>query len=425
MNILKNNFILFLVIFIFILVDGKDISAQTLDEGKQGLSNFNIKTLRDSIGTSIPPVAVYAPTDRPTQPQLLVPQHGSSNPSMVKPGSGNELIPELGNAIGHLPPNAQAQARADPKVTQCIGETSDYVNNVYQVRTPVSQLSDAIIKSIQKHNQDCLSAFNEKSPLFTKNPDLSSVGVLYSLSERSFYCTATLISNKMLITARHCAYLPSASDSSSGFSSEIAMGYQINKASDIYFYSLSDPSDPDQVAAFVDETGAPANLSASLSGLEQEGDFVFMNLKKSVVGISPAEIGMKPPVVGQQMIIPGFYAKLGFLDGLSKLVSKESTVSTPPKMSGWSNYMRYDALSTCKAVVVGKQCIFHACQTEPGWSGAPVFIDNGAGKLVISGIQSGSLPKNSDCQSDLTVADPVDFNDGSDIPNVATIVVKH
>jgi hypothetical protein len=409
--------------FLFLLFDSGHACAQAVDGVGYRSDSASIRTDGGPVATHILSIAADPPFERGV-PAKKGGSSGSDRAQIPKRPVGTELIPYLDNVIPNLPPLVQPGLRNDPKIRQCIAQTNNYNSDVYNIKIPNNSTANTIFE----HDKECLSPFPPKSSVFTLNSDFSAVGVLYSLNKKSFYCTATLISNDLLITARHCAYLPSGdANVGVGVATEDEGGYSLNSPSDIVFYSIAKPLDPIHIASFVDQNEGKVNLPSSLPSLDQENDIVFMKLQRSLTGISPASLGGSPPATGQQMIIPGFYARLAILDGLPQTLTDSNGVPTSAKLAGWTTFMRYDALNTCKIVQAGKQCIFHGCQTEPGWSGAPVFVDggNGNGPLVVSGIQSGSLSDNSDCRSELNGNNKNAFGANSDIPNVAIIVVKH
>jgi hypothetical protein len=410
-------------VFIFLFFDLGHACAQAVDGVGYRSDSANIRTNGGGVEMRIPSITADPPFEDGV-PSKKGGNGGSGGAKIIKRPVGTELIPYLDNVIPNLPSSVQTGLKNDPKIQRCITQTHNYNNNVYNIRIPNSSTADTIIE----HDKECLSLFPPKSSVFTLNPDFSAVGVLYSLNRKSFYCTATLISNDLLITARHCAYLPaSAANVGTGAATEDGGEYSLNSPSDIVFYSIAKPLDPIHIASFVDQNEGKIDLPSSLPDLDQENDIVFMKLQGAITGVPPASLGRSPPAQDQQMIIPGFYARLAILDGLPQTLTASDGVPTSAKLAGWTTFMRYDALNTCKVVQTGKQCIFHGCQTEPGWSGAPVFVDggNGDGTLVVSGIQSGSLADNSDCKSELSGNNQIAFGAASDIPNVAIIVIKH
>jgi hypothetical protein len=418
----RPGFYLFAEIAFFLvsLSDPQRALAQTAMNSDYKTAPRNIRTLDSVITTDSLSISTDPPFEKPFIPEQSDSNDPSNRISIIK-RYGIEKIPNLGSVASDLPAAIQPGLQSDPKISQCILETQKYNSDVYGVR----RMDSTSTQTILEHDDLCLAPFPPKAGDFSGDTTFLAVGVLYSLSQRNFYCTATLVSDHLLITARHCAYLPNSAASGAGLATEDAAEYRLNLPSDIVFYSEAKPLAQIHISAFVDQTEASAQLPTSLPALDQENDVVFMKLEGSISGVSPASLGTSPPQPGQQMIIPGFYARLALLDELPSTSTGSHSSQINAKSKAWPSFMRYDALNTCKIVQAGKQCIFHGCQTEPGWSGAPVFVKKEDGTLVISGIQSGSLDDNSNCKAELTGSRIINFGANSDIPNVAVIVVKH
>jgi hypothetical protein len=353
--------------------------------------------------------------------QLADDQHvGLDNKGAGTDLYGTEAIPHLEHVIPQLPSEIQTSLKNDQQIAKCIEQTNNYYRDVYKAKA--GRLDQAkTVQTIREHDQNCLRPFPPLSKsLRDANPEFGSVGILFSRSRNAFYCTATLVSNRLLVTARHCAYLPAGPTGVDAAVSEDASGYKINIPTDIAFYTIAKPSVQFGVASFVNEDGTVISPPTTLPSDNQANDVIFMKLKVEVAGISPANLALKRPVVGEPMMIPGFYARLAIVNGADLVANKPAGMQAVQ----WKSYMRYDPLSTCRVVRVGLRCIFNGCQTDPGWSGAPVFVGDGtdSGRLVIAGIVSGSLVENSDCRNELGDGNVAVYGVGSDIPNVAVVV---
>ncbi|MFM0091567.1 hypothetical protein PQR46_32195 [Paraburkholderia sediminicola] len=325
-----------------------------------------------------------------------------------------QRIPDLDPVIPHLPPQSQQQIRNDPLTTKCIAESAKYNSDVYNVRT----LDATSIKTIVEHDKLCFSKF-PPNDLGTglSAVVLKSIGVLYSVTARQIYCTAAITAESRIMTARHCAYKV-VSPLGDGASTQ----YARNDVSDIKFFAISLPNDPVDVTDFVDQSGHPSMLPLQFPVAEQSDDIIFMELRTPVASAPFVVVGAASLAAGEQMVIPGFYARLAYLGSQGQ--DLRASGKSSPNTVDWTRFLRYDNLKTCKIVRVGTKCIFHGCQTELGWSGAPVLVVDGNGKLVAAGVQSGSLVDQSDCKKELTGIDAKDFGDRSDVPNVATIAIK-
>lgn len=208
---------------------------------------------------------------------------------------------------------------------------------------------------------------------FSKLPDSirlligAVVGVLYDLSSKRYFCSATLIDATTLITARHCLYTDGSLR-------------DLRDIDRMAFFRVANPGDALSVVRYEPPFADWVHKERTIA--HQTDDFVFLRLKQAVV--TPT-IPLGPPAeLGEKLWIPSV--------NLFAMAQAEGTAARDSKGpgSGWIEYMRIDDSPYCLVTGVGSDvCIFHACQSLYGMSGSAMIVGDAA-KLRIVGVHIGT-----------------------------------
>lgn len=230
------------------------------------------------------------------------------------------------------------------------------------------------------------------------------IGALYNRSSGYYYCTATLISPKFLITARHCLF-----ESPQPGSAPSAGPVERLKAGDLFFFRTSEPKRAYHVDALLDSAEGLA-LGDTLPLSRQTSDYALIRLKDEVKvpGAFPT-IASVPPKSGTKLSIPGFFFPEAY-SGSTPLPHKPGTV---PVTGAWADFIKFDKFGQCAVYAVKNgACLLHACSTDGGMSGSPVLDMSSPDKPVVLGVHSSFLESGSECWHEQNRA----------IPNVGIIV---
>jgi hypothetical protein len=228
---------------------------------------------------------------------------------------------------------------------------------------------DQLLLLAKRYEIQCLAGPQEDGPANPSNKKVlrERIGVL--ATSRGAFCSAYLWSPSHLITARHCFYtlvetprpdIPSVSDGN------------------VYFQRLSEPGTNYEVQRIVE----PSGLSlVPLSDIKTRVDFVYLKLINDIATAERA-----PPIADAQAWTPSFIA--GYFPYASPISDSGSALPAVDSIR-W-------ARAGCAVVRTSGACLYHACQTVQGFSGAPVFSLRD-GNVEFAGIHTEANGRSGEC----------------------------
>lgn len=299
--------------------------------------------------------------------------------------------------------------------------------------------SPSAINAIKNHDAACLGGpslpINDALIGMGANPSISgwekakrSIGVLYSKSRGTIFCTVTAIFEKVVISAKHCLDANrAASGQATRCPDEASSGIPDSRrlassAEDLVVFMYSEPAKPMQVMKITASGGEEVPPGCIFSRVNQNVDVVYLTLSSSMTA-QPVSLAAKIPETKTTILIPGFHANLAYAaDGSAMEILKGTAARTnfASRLATWTNYIRFDKVPTCRIFSHLKNgCVVHTCQVEEGWSGAPMLSVGEAGVLLF-GVHSGAMVEASLCRANLTrdeekIIDDATMNIGSPV----------
>lgn len=245
--------------------------------------------------------------------------------------------------------------------------TNSYViNNRADALRPVSE-------ALRSYDAACLENETDQSLL------ARSVGYLV-LSNGLSLCTAYRTGPDTILTARHCLYDPGTNTVQ-----------PLLKTTTLSFGYLPDKVHTYQVCS---EVRSP--VKAGDKAFSEKDDYIELKLSASPGPYSKIPALARPLKDGDSLKLFGLFPDL-------QLVTSAGDVG-----------MRDTKVAGCTVRTHSSTCIVHACQSESGTSGAPIFVTDGNGNLQFAGLHVGSYPMDTSCPT----PNPADgnYNQGVVVP---------
>ncbi|WP_157731465.1 trypsin-like serine peptidase [Azotobacter chroococcum] len=244
---------------------------------------------------------------------------------------------------------------------------ANFINWYYQSDLPKENRDKAapIIKAQKKYEQACL----EKTIPTEINPALIQQAVGLLSFENKVFCTALRLSKNEILTTKHCFLSP---DNGTHLEDVIAA---LENKGQIWFTYEAEPSNRFGIC----KTSLP---KATFKSFGPESDNVKLRISTTNAPVAPLRWASSkkdggPLEDGTSLYLRGYFP---FTE----------TASTDLER------LRSTAVGGCFAHSIAGRCFFHACQTTPIMSGAPIFIRPEPGiqrnLLEVAGIHIGSAP---------------------------------
>ncbi|CAE6767678.1 hypothetical protein R70006_03796 [Paraburkholderia domus] len=227
-------------------------------------------------------------------------------------------------------------------------------DNSFVKNNPTSALKP-IADSLRNYDNSCLQTETDASKL------AQAVGYL-TLENGIYFCSAYRTSADEILTARHCIYSASTNTPNS-----FLKGHTVN------FGFAGDKSHLFQVCGEIKST-----VKVGEKKFAEKDDYIELKLSKSAGALTSIPRAKIPLSAGQPLKLFGLFPDL-------QLVTQTGDVG-----------MRSTRVAGCEVKSYSPTCIVHACQTEEGTSGAPIFTVSGDGSLNFVGLHVGSYPLGSD-----------------------------
>lgn len=237
---------------------------------------------------------------------------------------------------------------------------------------------------------NCWSKFEDITDINAELSDLilNNIGVIHREDANGIrYCTGFLIRTNWIVTARHCFrnFFP---------------GTLQNSSVTFKFSSAKSDSDLIQITEF---------LEINDHATSTQTDIAFAKLEKDIVSAIKVNPDPSTAIYRRSLFIPGFPSRETERLGLNTKV-------------GFFEGLRFDSTRNCALMLESKdRCIRHACLTQPGMSGSPVFAlsenDDHSFKLV-GILEGGASPA---CGVDLGVLGENETRAQSALVNAATL----
>lgn len=323
------------------------------------------------------------------------------------PGATIQQVPSGTAAAGDLfgpvltPPEIAEIRRCSEQAQR------DFIRNVYGVDEDKDDFpdfhTDRVKKALERHDGACLMPL-EPSASAEMAAARSVLGVLYSRIHGRIVCVLTKVGDRRLASARHCAAVSRQGTDRLGdpISRQRARRYVVGDPENFSVLMLSDPRCSYAVAVIREFFGGdPIPGGREFSENEQSRDVVEFEVAEDIPGPT-ARIGSLVRDL-DRLIVPGIHLHLAYdIKGLPALTGAAAGDGFAARLGPWESFMRVDGLGTCRVyrVVSANGCIIHSCQTEEGWSGAPLFVSAG-GRVNLVGIHSGAVFEQSTCRAGL------------------------
>lgn len=250
---------------------------------------------------------------------------------------------------------------------------------------------------IRDYADKCLATPDSLAPARRQYLD-ALVGVITFANDPGLYrCTGTRLSATTVLTARHCLFATPKSDAG-----PIGLGL-------LKFVLAGAPDSP---LAILGVRQYPSGL-ADRNHFDEEGDpFDWVILDIATSGVAFPGVATGSPAEFEALNVYGFQKALAVAEDVERRHARRH--GTPIPATPWTAKMRVDRSPACLvAATVRDACFIHACQSDVGSSGSPVFRVEGNGGLTLVGmhIRSRRASESSACASVLLPT----------IPNIALV----
>jgi hypothetical protein len=244
-------------------------------------------------------------------------------------------------------------------------------------------LSDERKQQLAAYDRECLKKIAEMDAKSGQLQLLQASAILsYNLNgNRLRFCSAFLINRVLAVTARHCFY-----EKSSGV--QIGRADPARAGNDIRLHPAFDLASWTKVTGLKPGKAYETAASVVPSAIVHENDFVFLTLAPVGWSVPTAEPGQAAP--GNPLVV------IGDLFYLTRLLVTRAT-SVDVARAAAPPALRWDGARSCVRLRQAGACVYHGCQTSPAFSGAPVFLNNGGGRLVLVGLHIGDRLNRGGC----------------------------
>ena len=231
------------------------------------------------------------------------------------------------------------------------GEQSlnDFVPWYYQNSLPDALRKQAgpIVAAQQNFAQQCME--KDVPPELNRAWVEQAVGVI-TLGDK-VVCTALRVSATQIVTAKHCFV-----ESESGRLSGDTLAFMAGQEKMWFSY----PAEPDHRYGLCRES-----LPLSQTGrVYPQADHVTLSMRATAAPVAPLVWSASAPADGQALYLRGFFP----------FAANESTNL---------GRLRSTSGGGCVSHLATGRCFFHACQTTPLMSGAPVFVRPEPGTVLV------------------------------------------
>lgn len=245
--------------------------------------------------------------------------------------------------------------------------------------------SRAIIREVaNQHRQACFRSGSElPRSVFSR---LAVVGKFSGNNLEQIVCMGVLLPDGRVATAKHCFFSRKEVEDfrSARDPSDRTEFLTVNFNQVISDFRLLLPGVSSNALPFRVDDVQPATGGLNYHPNDPRSDLIILR----VSGISIPNYGViNLPKQFAPMIVAGFYPG-------SDLTSLRESVGTSDLPEELARQIVIDNTPGCFIVEIRNDCILHTCQTFGGFSGTPMFQNDGK-KYPVSGLHLGSLGKSS------------------------------
>ncbi len=229
-------------------------------------------------------------------------------------------------------------------------------------------------EALLDYDQHCLSRVAAKSDAF--DPAVAKRAMVIMSRVGQGLCTGLLLDEATLATARHCFVVQS--------SGRVRQEFQTFPFAGIEIQSVDQ-----QRHIFISKETVEALAATGSFDIDKDPIKVPVTVTKEPGAAALPTVVFKTPVVQQLLWVAGPMALL------DRAIAMRTIKSGLPHYQ-WQDAFRWSAADAaqCRIEAIGPACIYHTCQTSPGYSGSPMIsaaYRGSAGDFIeFVGIHSGS-----------------------------------
>lgn len=342
-------------------------SGQTLQE--RGFDREVVQVIRPSLDFALPhhPSASGPEMDR-FRRLLPAPSAAPQRQNVIYPfkvvddAGAIRVAEDLG-----FPPATLAAMRAYAASSRCKGEVVSK-----GIRAQLSPSRD-LRSAFMEFDKACFSSLDE-----TLVGQLGGrIGVLFNTELQQFTCTAAAVSPSHILTARHCLFHPHTKKPFASGPSGLPL----------WFFPLDVPREGIRVLSATHPNGTPPYYVPHMP----TQDFAVLQLASSR---TVKALEWRAPPTDPRLIIVGLSNSAAFYSGRPP-TPPDDAGRIPANGTPWTEHLRLSNSPMCRIWAQpddASRCVVHACQTDPGMSGAPLLLAASPGTFI--GIQVESIGSN-------------------------------
>lgn len=268
-----------------------------------------------------------------------------------------------------------------------VGECANAIQNFRSMDTPVklTRYDKDYACALARVDRSCLTR-TESQP-HVPDPTIPFRSVVAFTLRGEAFCTGLLLTETSVLTSRHCFV-----DQKTGAVRPELTGL---KEGDLVIETLDRKR----------EVSIQVNLSSLElnNGFDIDSDPVTIKVETSrrdgARDLPRVELDGKPQEKQLLWLV-------GPVHKLDQVAAIRKAISPPPQSTQveplWVDSIRWSANSgaQCRVIAINGSCLYHSCQTFPGFSGSPLITAARAGKekedpgvIVYSGVHAGMLSK--------------------------------